>query len=58
MGHYGFLMGAQGFLFPGMSGGPVIDMYTGRVIALNSAVSEHMVLLAPIFGIMTILGLR
>jgi S1-C subfamily serine protease len=31
----------EGFLFPGMSGGPVIDADTGTVIGVNTAVQDN-----------------
>lgn len=53
--HYGFFLMATGYLFPGMSGGPVIDTATGKQIAINYAVQEQQVLLAPLVGILSIL---
>lgn len=46
-----FSIAAQGFLYPGMSGGPVIDVATGHVIGVNSAVNGPMIILAPIIEI-------
>lgn len=38
--HAAFWYRAIGWLYPGMSGGPVIDLSSGKVIALNRAVDE------------------
>lgn len=46
-----FFIGGQGYLYPGMSGGPVIDVATGHVIAVNSAVTDSEVMLAPLIEI-------
>jgi hypothetical protein len=35
-----FFFAGAGFLYPGMSGGPVIDMNTGAIIAVNQAVTQ------------------
>lgn len=44
-----FQLKAKGeLIFPGHSGGPVFDLDTGVVIALNSAVDQDGVLLAPL----------
>lgn len=42
-----FQIKGQGFLYPGMSGGPVIDLETGNVIAVNTAMMEEFVILSP-----------
>lgn len=57
-GNYFFLYSANGFLFPGMSGGPVIDPYTGSVIALNALVLSNSVALSPLIGIFDSLGVK
>lgn len=49
---YIFYFRASGALYPGMSGGPVIDKNTGRLIGVNSAVYENGVLLAPIINLL------
>jgi V8-like Glu-specific endopeptidase len=46
-----FQMKGEGFLYPGMSGGPVIDAQNGIVIAVNTAVSGKFILLSPIVEI-------
>lgn len=50
-----FSICGQGFLYPGMSGGPVIDLETGKAIALNTAVSQDSVVLSPYVNIFDIL---
>lgn len=53
-----FSIGMQGYLYPGMSGGPVIDRNTNTIFAINSAVdgSDDMVILAPLIGLFETLG--
>lgn len=46
-----FYIAGHGYLYPGMSGGPVVDVATGIVIGVNSAVTETNVLLAPLIEI-------
>ena len=46
-----FYIAGHGYLYPGMSGGPVVDVATGIVIGVNSAVTEENVLLAPLIEI-------
>lgn len=41
-----------GFMYPGMSGGPVIDMETGEVIGVNSHVNPNTVSFSPLIGIL------
>lgn len=48
IGPYIFGIRAAGQVFPGMSGGPVIDSITGLVIGINSAALENGVLVAPL----------
>ncbi len=45
--HMNFDFSADGFLYPGMSGGPVIDEDTGAIIAVNTAVFESRIYLSP-----------
>lgn len=42
---------ATAHLYPGMSGGPVIDKETGKIIGVNSAVFENKSYFAPAVGI-------
>lgn len=46
--HFAFWYKAFGWLYPGMSGGPVIDTKTGKVLALNRAVDETGIILTPL----------
>lgn len=45
-----FMIGTDAPLYPGMSGGPVLNE-NGEVIAVNSAVSEGFSVVAPIIGL-------
>lgn len=45
--HMNFGFTADGWLYPGMSGGPVIDEETGKVIGVNTAVADTRVYLSP-----------
>lgn len=47
-----------GLLFPGMSGGPVIDAGTGLVVAVNSAVGQNYIVVSPLIGLFNSLGIR
>lgn len=47
---YNFI-GGQGALFPGMSGGPVIDIPTGAAVGVNSSTSDDSVNIAPLIGL-------
>lgn len=48
---FAFQISGSGYLYPGMSGGPVFDEATNTVIALNSAVTENVILVAPLIEI-------
>lgn len=41
----------SGQMYAGMSGGPVIDLNTGNVVAVNHAVGEKVVVVAPIINL-------
>jgi len=45
-------------LFPGMSGGPVVDVITGAVFAVNSAVYGEDALVAPLIGLFDSFGIK
>lgn len=49
--YYSFAIQGKSYLFPGMSGGPVIDVQTGKVLALNRAVGGTDVYVSPTMGI-------
>lgn len=53
-----FFFSAKGYLYPGMSGGPVIDMTTGKVIAVNQAVTDSRVVVSPLIELYDNLGLN
>lgn len=44
---YAFAMEGRGFLYPGMSGGPVIDGLTGHLIGVNTAAGDNFILVSP-----------
>lgn len=47
-----FFFSAPGVaMYPGMSGGPVIDLETGKLIGVNTAMTENEALLTPIVEI-------
>lgn len=48
---YFFQVMGLGYLYPGMSGGPVIDMDTGTILAVNTGVMNEQVVLSPIVSI-------
>lgn len=50
-GTYYFMFAGDANLYPGMSGGPVIDVKTGQVVAVNSAMLGPKAILAPIVNI-------
>lgn len=45
------VIAATGQLYAGMSGGPVIDMATGTIYAINHAVTDQYILIAPIISL-------
>lgn len=47
----------DGALFPGMSGGPVVDSSTGKIVGVNSAVSGDANIYAPIIALEELLGI-
>lgn len=55
---YGFYYGGKGFLFPGMSGGPVINLDTGAVVAVNSAVDGEFIFVAPLIELQSMLDVK
>jgi hypothetical protein len=50
----GFLTDGQ--LYPGMSGGPVIDLKTGLIVAVNSAVGADGIIVVPLIGLFESIG--
>lgn len=55
---YGFKMVAKGEMYPGMSGGPVVDVLTGVVVAVNTGVEGEMIVLSPLIGLFETLGVQ
>lgn len=55
--NYFRLYGFGGLMEKGMSGGPVIDMNTNKVIGVNSAVVEKNNLFGPVLGVKEVFGL-
>lgn len=47
-----FSIGGDGFLYPGMSGGPVIDLKSGVIIGINTAVVERGIIISPILELL------
>lgn len=43
-----FSVGGQGMMFPGMSGGPVLDLDTGKVVGTNYAMGDNVALITPL----------
>lgn len=54
MGNFHFLLSGVGFIIRGMSGGPVVDLKTNRVIGVNSAVYGNQILIGPALGVLGI----
>jgi S1-C subfamily serine protease len=59
VGNYYFQYRTHGGpIFKGQSGGPVINIQTGRIIGVNSAVSADSVIISPLVGVLTNVGLE
>lgn len=48
-----FSVAGDSWLYPGMSGGPTIDLMTGKIIAINTAVDDYLAIISPVVEIMT-----
>lgn len=57
-GNFFSQMAAEGFMFPGMSGGPVVDAVTGEVFAVNSAVTNGRIIVSPLVGVFDVLSIK
>lgn len=57
-GTHFFSIKGKSHLYPGMSGGPVIDMETKKVIGINSYVTEDSSAFAPLIGILSYFGIE
>lgn len=53
LGHEDFWIAGHSNLFPGMSGGPVINAATGEQVAINSAVTHDLSLVVPTLEVLT-----
>lgn len=49
---------SEGFLYPGMSGGPVIDLMTGNLVACNQASTENHIILSPLINLFDSLNIK
>lgn len=47
-----FQISGQGFLYPGMSGGPVVDIGSGLLLGTNSAASGDVIIIAPLIELL------
>lgn len=56
--NYLFSFSGLGFGYPGMSGGPVFDLDTGKVIGVTSAVNGDRVILSPTIEVWKDLNVR
>jgi hypothetical protein len=54
----GFTLSGNGFLIPGMSGGPVYDSKNKVVIGVNSAMGRGSALIAPTLGLLGAFGIE
>lgn len=55
---YRFSIALHAFLYPGMSGGPVVDEETNTVIGVNSGVTGSTALVAPLINAMASMGIN
>lgn len=55
--NYYFQIYGSGFLYPGMSGGPVFDSIRNVVVGVNSAVVQNGVIVSPLIGILENFGI-
>jgi len=51
--NFNFQVAGYGTLYPGMSGGPVFDVETNQVYAVNSAVYNNISIVAPLIGVLS-----
>ncbi len=57
-GQYYFSIGGRGFLYPGMSGGPVMDYATMTLVGVNTAAAEGGVIISPLIELLSDAGVR
>jgi hypothetical protein len=55
--YYAEVMG-KGTIFPGMSGGPVIDVSTEEVVGINTEVNEGFIVVTPLTGVLAALHMK
>lgn len=55
---YVFQLLGKGFLYPGMSGGPVMDPQSGFMIGVNSAVLENGIIISPLVELLAGAGVK
>lgn len=55
--NYFFAIKAAGVLYPGQSGGPVIEINTNTVIGVNSAVGNNYIIFYPMTGLLELFNL-
>jgi hypothetical protein len=53
-----FMIRGNGILYPGMSGGPLLDKNTGEVVGVNSSVNDPGIDIAPLMGVLPHFGIR
>lgn len=53
-----FKVEGTGHLIPGYSGGPTIDLTTGKAVGVNHAVTDHSVLIIPVQGLLGVFGIE
>lgn len=53
-----FKFSGTGWAYPGMSGGPVVDLSTGKIIAVISAVDGDQVIVSPLIELSKDLGVN
>ncbi len=54
---YFFQVQGYSHVYPGMSGGPVIDQHTNKLIAVNTAATELYVVVSPMTEVFDVLGI-
>lgn len=50
--NFGFAIAGQGFMLPGMSGGPLIHRQTGRVVGINIAMGDGWAFVSSTMGLL------
>lgn len=55
---YYFQIAGQGFLYPGMSGGPVFDIESGVLLGANYAVEGNYIIIGPLVELLAHAGVK